>query len=96
MGIIQTIVYYVVIVEEKHKRVAEILHGGAEIFPHHLIKAYSAWRNIIHNLESELRMKAAILSVYPDHRFPHVPFYSTLLAVLSIAAVGLISSHVLN
>ena len=41
-------------------------------------------------------MKAAILSVYPDHRFPHVLFYSTLLAVLSIAAVGLVSSHVLN
>ena len=41
-------------------------------------------------------MKASILSVYPDHRFPHVLFYSTLLAVLSIAAVGLVSAHVLN
>ena len=41
-------------------------------------------------------MKASILSVYPDHRFPHVLFYSTLLAVLSIAAVGLVSSNVLN
>jgi len=41
-------------------------------------------------------MKAAILSVYPDHRFPHVLFYSTLLAVLSIAAVGLVSSNVLK
>jgi hypothetical protein len=38
-------------------------------------------------------MKASILSVYPDHRFPHVLFYSTLLAVLSIAAVGLVSAH---
>jgi hypothetical protein len=34
--------------------------------------------------------------VYPEHRFPHVLFYSTLLAVLSIAAVGLNSSHVLR
>jgi hypothetical protein len=41
-------------------------------------------------------MKISILSVYPDHRFPHVLFYSTLLAVLSIAAIGLVSSHVLN
>ena len=41
-------------------------------------------------------MKAAILNVYPDHRFPHVLFYSTLLAVLSVAAVGLVSSNVLN
>ena len=41
-------------------------------------------------------MKASILSVYPDHRFPHVLFYSTLLAVLSVAAVGLVSSNVLN
>jgi hypothetical protein len=41
-------------------------------------------------------MKISILSVYPGHRFPHVLFYSTLLAVLSIAAIGLVSSHVLN
>jgi hypothetical protein len=41
-------------------------------------------------------MKASILSVYPNHRFPHVLFYSTLLAVLSIAAVGLVSYHILN
>jgi hypothetical protein len=41
-------------------------------------------------------MKQSILSVYPDHPFPHVLVYSTLLAVLSIAAVGLVSSHVLN
>jgi hypothetical protein len=41
-------------------------------------------------------MKTAILSVYPDHRFPHVLFYSTLLAVLSIAAVGLLSAHAVN
>jgi hypothetical protein len=41
-------------------------------------------------------MKQSILSVYPDNLFPHVLFYSTLLAVLSIAAVGLVSSHVLN
>ena len=39
-------------------------------------------------------MKTAILSVYPDHRF--VLFYSTLLAVLSIAAVGLLSAHAVN
>ena len=96
MGIIQTIVDHVVNPQEKHKHVAEILNKRAEIFSHDLIQAYSAWRNIIHNLESELRMKAAILSVYPDHRFPHVLFYSTLLAVLSVAAVGLVSSHVLN
>ena len=38
----------------------------------------------------------SVLDVYPDHRFPHVLFYSTRLAVLSIAAVGLVSSHVLN
>jgi hypothetical protein len=69
---------------------------SAEIFQNDLIKAHSAWRNIIHNLESELRMKAAALRVYPDHRFPHVLFYSTLLAVLSIAAVGLVSAHAVN
>jgi hypothetical protein len=34
----------------------------------------------------------SVLSIYPDHRFPHVLFYSTLLA----AAVGLVSSHILN
>jgi hypothetical protein len=94
MGIIQTIVYHVEIVEEKHKHIAEILYIGEEIFPHDLIKAHSAWKNINHNLESELRMKASILSVYPDHRFPHVLFYSTLLAVLSIAV--LVSAHAVN
>ena len=41
-------------------------------------------------------MKQSILSVNPDRPFPHVLVYSTLLAVLSIAAVGLISSHALN
>ena len=41
-------------------------------------------------------MKAAIFYVYPDHRFPHVLFYSMLLAVLSIAAVGLVSAHAVN
>jgi hypothetical protein len=37
MGIIQTIVYHVAIVEEKHKHVAEILYKTVEIFPHDLI-----------------------------------------------------------
>jgi hypothetical protein len=41
-------------------------------------------------------MTASILHDYPDHAFPHVLVYSTLLAILSIAAVGLISSHVLH
>jgi len=41
-------------------------------------------------------MTASILKDYPDRPFPHVLFYSTLLAVLSIAAVGLVSSHILN
>ena len=40
-------------------------------------------------------MKLSILSVYDDP-FPHVLIYSTLLAILSIAAVGLVSTHVLN
>ena len=37
MGIIQTIVYHVVIVEEKHKHVAEILYMSAGIFWNDLI-----------------------------------------------------------
>ena len=41
-------------------------------------------------------MKISILSVYADDPFPHVLVYSTLLAILSIAAVGLVSTHVLN
>ena len=41
-------------------------------------------------------MKQSIASVYSDDPFPHVLIYSTLLAVLSIAAVGLVSSHILN
>jgi hypothetical protein len=41
-------------------------------------------------------MTAFILKDYPDHPFPHVLICSTLLAVLSIAAVGFVSSHVLN
>ena len=41
-------------------------------------------------------MTASILKDYPDRPFPHVLVHSTLLAILSIAAVGLISSHVLR
>jgi hypothetical protein len=41
-------------------------------------------------------MKLSILSVYADDPFPHVLIYSTLLAILNIAAVGLVSFHVLN
>lgn len=37
MGIIQTIVDHVVVVEEKHKHVAEILDTSAEIFSNDLI-----------------------------------------------------------
>ena len=37
MGIIQTIVYHVVIVEEKHKHVTEILYKSAVIFLNDLI-----------------------------------------------------------
>ena len=37
MGIIQTIVYHVVVAEEKHKHVAEILYKSAEIFSNDLI-----------------------------------------------------------
>ena len=39
-------------------------------------------------------MTASILKDYPDRPFPHVLIYSTLLAVLSIAVVGLISFNV--
>lgn len=41
-------------------------------------------------------MTASILKNYPDRPFPHVLIYSTLLAVLSIAVVGFVSSNVLN
>ena len=41
-------------------------------------------------------MIASILKDYPDRPFPHVLIYSTLLAVLSIAVVGFVSSNVLN
>jgi hypothetical protein len=41
-------------------------------------------------------MKLSILSVYADDPFPHVLIYSTLLAILSIAAVGLVSSNLVN
>ena len=36
-------------------------------------------------------MTASILKDYPDRSFPSVLVYSTLLAVLSIAAVGIFS-----
>ena len=39
-------------------------------------------------------MTASILKDYPDRPFPHVLIYSTLLAVLSIAVVGLVSFNV--
>jgi len=81
---------------QKNKCVTEILQKSAEIFLNDLIKAHSSWRNIIHNLESELRMTASILKDYPDRPFPHVLIYSTLLAILSIAVVGLVSAHVLH
>jgi len=41
-------------------------------------------------------MTASILKNYPDRPFPHVLITSTLLAVLSIAVVGFVSSNVLN
>jgi hypothetical protein len=41
-------------------------------------------------------MTASILKNYPDRPFPHVLIYSTLLAVLSIAAVGFVSANVPN
>lgn len=40
-------------------------------------------------------MTRAIAIVYSDDPFPHVLIYGTLLAILSLAAVGLISAHVL-
>jgi hypothetical protein len=40
-------------------------------------------------------MPESILS-YSDDAFPHVLIYSTLLAILGLAAVGLISSHILT
>jgi hypothetical protein len=39
-------------------------------------------------------MTASILKDYPDRSFPHVLIASTLLAVLSIAVVGIISFNV--
>ena len=39
-------------------------------------------------------MTASILKDYPDRAFPHVLIYSTLLAVLSIAVVGIVSFNV--
>ncbi len=39
-------------------------------------------------------MTASILKDYPDRSFPSVWVYSTLLAVLSIAVVGIISFNV--
>lgn len=40
-------------------------------------------------------MTESILS-YSDDAFPRVLIYSTLLTILSLAAVGLISSHILS
>ena len=79
-----------------NKCVTQIIYIMAEIFWLDLNKSHSSWRNIIHNFESELGMTASILKDYPDHPFPHVLVYSTLLAIFSIAAVGVISSHVLR
>jgi hypothetical protein len=39
-------------------------------------------------------MTASILKDYPDRVFPHVLIYGTLLAVLSIAVVGIVSFNV--
>jgi hypothetical protein len=39
-------------------------------------------------------MTASILKDYPERTFPHVLITSTLLAVLSIAVVGIISFNV--
>jgi hypothetical protein len=39
-------------------------------------------------------MTASILKDYPDRTFPHVLIYSALLAILSIAVVGIISFNV--
>ena len=39
-------------------------------------------------------MTASILKDYPDRSFPHVLIASTLLAVLSIAVVGIVSFNV--
>ena len=39
-------------------------------------------------------MTTSILNEYPTRAFPHVLIYSTLLAVLSIAVVGIISFNV--
>ena len=39
-------------------------------------------------------MTASILEDYPEQAFPHVLITSTLLAVLSIAVVGIISFNV--
>jgi hypothetical protein len=39
-------------------------------------------------------MTASILKDYPDRAFPHVLISGTLLAVLSIAVVGVVSFNV--
>ena len=39
-------------------------------------------------------MTTSILKEYPTRVFPHVLIYSTLLAVLSIAMVGIVSFNV--
>jgi hypothetical protein len=41
-------------------------------------------------------MTKFISSVYSDDPFPHVLIYSTSRTILSLAAVDLISSHILN
>ena len=64
------------------------------MFLYDLIQAHFSFNTPIHNLESELRMTASILKDYPERAFPHVLIYSTLLAVLSIAVVGIISFNV--
>ena len=75
MIIIQTIPYHV----DQSAGETQARRGNiimiAEIFSYDLIQAHFSFRNLIHNLESELRMTASILKDYPDRRFPHVLIY---------------------
>jgi len=81
------------IAELKNKPVTEILYECRNIL-HDVIKAHLSWTSSIHIRESELLMTETISGVYSDDPFPHVLIYSMLLTILSLAAVGLVSSHV--
>ena len=74
-----------------------IMHEREDILSHSIKNHHSISRNIIHNLEIGIinDILYSKRKFYPDHRFPHVLFYSTLRQ-FSMPAVLLVFLHILN